>query len=138
MDILPMDVIQIMINLYYTPQLKSIEDDNQFYLQMIYPQHQINMRVPLLSVSRYGRSYRPIYDTDSIINIINQIDQNEETQLLLKDPFDFNLTVNKNNVIISCDDIQMTITIKNTETIRQQLINVLSHYYEFMCFYSPD
>jgi len=37
MDILPMDVIQIMINLYYTPQLKSIEDDNQFYLQIIYP-----------------------------------------------------------------------------------------------------
>ena len=96
------------------------------------------MRMPLLSVSRYGRSYRPIYDTDSIINVINQINQNEETQLLLKDPFDFNLTVNKNNVTIRCDDIQMTITIKNTESIRQQLIDVLSHYYEFMSFYSPD
>lgn len=138
MDILPMDVIQIMLNLYYTPQLKSIEDDDQFYLQIIYPQHQINMRMPTLSVSRYGKSFSPIYDTQSIINVINQIDQNEETQLILKDPFDFNLTVNKNNVIISCDDIQMTITIKNTEAIRQQLLNVLSHYYEFMSFYSPD
>jgi hypothetical protein len=138
MDILPMDVIQIMLNLYYTPQLKSIENDDQFYLQIIYPQHQINMRVPPLSVSRYGKSYRPIYDTQTIINVINQIDQNEETQLILKDPFDFNLTVNKNNVTILVNDIQMTITIKNTEAIRQQLLDVLSHYYEFMSFYSPD
>ena len=133
-----MDVIKIMIDLYYTPKITTKEDEytNKFYLTIEYVNHAICMQMPKTNY-RLGKCCIRYYETKPIGDFIEQLQNNEECQFFVNDPFTFRMIVNK-TINIYHEEVNLKISIKNTECTRQQLIDAMYDYYDFMFSYCDD
>lgn len=133
-NLLPMDVIKLMTDIYYTP-LISYKKENLFYLILTYPSHTIKLEIPPYQY-RYGKSFSRIYLIEEIIEFINCLQENKTSKIHMVEN---GLTIILNNDIhIIYKEINMNIQIKNTELIREQLITVFLEYMDYMYFYDHD
>ncbi len=121
------DVIRIIVELYYTPILTSNIKDTKFYINFEYPFGNIKLQLPHIA-NRFGKSTR--YLTEHIDTFIKAIDNNIKGKLEMINPFLLDINIDKNNINFNNEEID--INIKNTDKSRNQLINVMNEYLDYM------
>ena len=143
--LLPIDVLKLIANIYYTPMITSIEEDHRFYLLFTYPSHTIKLRIPPCDY-RLGKSYSRCYLYEEVEVFIECLKQNINGKIHMTEHFDLEIILNKDNInIIHKDDIDITsknvqidLKIHNTENSREQFSNALFLYIEYMIFYDHE
>lgn len=132
-NLLPIDVINMIIDIYYTPIIKSFEQyisfyRSDFYLEFFYPTHhfKIKMSLPHTKSSK-GSTW---YVTDQINEFIGALEDNENYTLYLTHPSDLDFILDENYIHVINEDVHMKI--KNTEKLRNELVYVIYQYKEFV------
>ena len=144
-NLLPIDVLKLIADVYYTPLITSFEEEHRFYCVFTYPSHTIKLRIPPCDY-RLGKSYSRCYLYKEVETFIECLKQNIDGKIHMTDYFDLQITVGKDYInIIQKDDVsfnhktnQMDIKICNTENSRCQLAEALIPYIEYMIFYDYE
>lgn len=114
------DIAPLIIELYYTPLLDSIIENRNFFIIVKYPTITLKFNI---GYPRWWASY----DTSDIYGFIDTLSNNIHEQLHLTN----------STIVLYQEDIRFigvdnTIMIKNTDAFRQQLINILTKYIDFV------
>ena len=137
-NLLPIDVIKLMVDVYYTPIIETliIDDDNnkysnkKFYMILTYPSHTIKIHIPRPCISQKSRGGL-CYESKNITAFwhkLNNYHTQEGNNQLNEDEIKIKLT-SKNICIIS---EHTTIDLPNTEIIRGQILDVIYYYIEYL------
>ncbi len=133
-NLLPIDVVKLIADIYYTPIISSLEEDKKFYLILSYPSHTIKLQMSLPEF-RYGKGLRKIYSTEEIELFIKSWDHNI---IHMKEPFDLKITLDDDYISIIHEEVNMEIKINNTEQSVSQLLNAMWQFVEFVQYYDPE
>jgi hypothetical protein len=114
------DIMPFIRELYYTPLLDSIIENRNFFIIVKYPTITLKFNV---GYPRWWGSY----DASDVYGVIDALSENIHEQLHLSN---FTIIVYQEDIrFIGVDN---TIMIKNTNVFRQQLINILTNYIDFV------
>jgi len=144
-NLLPLDVLKLIIDIYYTPLITSFEEEHRFYCLFTYPSHSIKLRIPPCDY-KLGKSYSRCYLYEEMETFIEFLKQNVDGKIQMTEYIDLQLILDKDYIhIINKDDVNMThksiqteIKICNTENSRGQLTNALLPYIDYMIFYDHE
>jgi hypothetical protein len=135
-NLLSIDVIKLIVDLYYIPIIKTfiIEDENsnkKFYMGLTYPSYTIKINIPKPNVSQCRG--RICYETKNFDAFWFKLKANEVYILegeneLNEDEIKIKLT-SKNIRIINENT---TIDLPNTDLIRDQILDVIYYYIEYL------
>lgn len=136
-NLLPIDVIKLITDVYYTPIISSLEEENKFYLNFEYPSHSIKLQMSRPDF-RYGKGLRKIYLTEGIKTFINALNQNVESELCTNEPFNLKITLNPDYIYIIHEEVNMKIQISNTDLCRDQLRDAMIKYWNYVDMYDDE
>jgi len=131
-NLLPIDIMKLLIDIYYTPIINSFIEENIFYCLFTYPSHIIKLHIPPCNYE-LGKSFARNYLYEDIEFFIEYLKQNVDGKIHMNQSFDFQIVLDKEYIhIIRKDDINLVkkndainIKIFNTKNSREQLINGL-------------
>ena len=135
-NLLPIDVIKLMVGLYYTPIIESLIDGEkdeykQFTMVFTYPSHTIKIQIPMPCISICGRSglcyESKNYDAFWYILKANDFSQEEKSELSENE---LKIKLTPDNISIINENT--TINLPNTEIVRDQILDVLYYYIEYL------
>ena len=121
MEVLPMDILKLIADNYYTPIITNKTYNNKFYMIIIYPSNKIKLRLPCDS-DYIGYVYKYVEE------FIKNLNMNKYSQLQLASNFKINIS--QENIKIEHKKVE--IKIQNSELIREQLIEALSFYLSYL------
>lgn len=144
-NLLPIDVLKLISDIYYTPIITSIEEEHRFYFLFTYPSHTIKLRIPPCDYL-LGKSYSKCYLYEEIEIFIECLKQNIDDKIHFTEYFNLQIILNedyikiihKDDINISNNNIRMEIKINNTENSREQLSSALFSYIDYMIFYDHE
>lgn len=125
MDLLPTDIMKLVIDIYYTPIIKSKILDDTFFIILNYPSHKIKLKIHKPGISMFNRGGIG-YDYKDIIIFLDKMHQ-ENCEL----EFD-SITINVKDLHLYIINENTTIKLSNTENVRNQLNDVLDSYIEYL------
>jgi hypothetical protein len=144
-NLLPIDVLKLITDIYYTPIITSFEEEHRFYCVFTYPSHTIKLRIPPCDY-RLGKSFSKCYLYEEVEVFIECLKQNINGKIHMTEYIDLQINLDKDYInIIYKDDInilyksiQTDIKICNTENSREQLASALFPYIDYMIFYDSE
>jgi hypothetical protein len=126
-NLLPMDVIKLIIDEYYTPEVYSFEEENRFYVMFEYPWGETKLEMPLPKGSDFACILYEIFEVEMFIE---DIKNNVPSKICLTTPEKLTITLDEFHICISRE--YFTVKIKNTQRFRKQFEDVMIEYVEYV------
>jgi len=144
-NLLPIDVLKLITDVYYTPIITSFEEEHRFYCVFTYPSHTIKLRIPPCNY-RLGKSMSRCYLYEEVEVFIECLKQNIDGKIHMTEYFDLQIIldkdyihiIHKDEINISHKNVQIDIKIRNTENSREQFASALFPYIDYMVFYDHE
>lgn len=144
-NLLPIDVLKLIADTYYTPIITSFEEDNRFYCAFTYPSHSIKLLIPPCDYI-LGRSFSRCYSYEEVEIFIECLKQNIDGKIHMTEHFDLQIILDKNyihiihkdNILYESNNVITDIKIVNTEKSREQFSTALFPYIDYMVFYDHE
>ena len=130
-NLLPIDVIKLMVEVYYTPIIETLILDNKFFMILTYPSHTIKINIPKPNISQCRSGI--CYETKNFDAFWFKLKANDFYPLegkndLNEDELKIKLTPKNISII----NENTTIDLPNTEIVRTQILNVIYYYIEYL------
>jgi hypothetical protein len=138
MNLLPIDVIKLIADVYYTPIISSFESNKDFFITFQYPSNTVTLEIPrpnfTLGKGKGKICVIEIHETDDIDLFIKCLNQNNSGKLFVFYPFDLEIALDKNNIQFISENA--TLYIKNTESCRSQLVSAMIAFKDYLGTYN--
>src|SRR5437867_4150520 len=93
-NLLPIDVLKLIADIYYTPIITSFEEDHRFYCLLTYPSHTIKLLIPPCDY-RLGKSFCRCYKYEEVETFIECLNQNINGKIHMMEHLDLQITIDK-------------------------------------------
>jgi hypothetical protein len=128
MNTLPMDVIKLLIDYYYTPIITTVIEHFNFYLILTYPSFSTKLELSKPFEHQYkGSQWYPVGSVEAFItSLLN----NKNAVYHTENHFIVKISIINN--YIKVEHSHTTVNINNTETVRLQLVEALKTYITYL------
>ena len=134
-----MDVLSLIIELYFAPVITSHEKENKFYLTITYPTNAIALQLPPTDYVT-GKSWSRHYKTEDVEKFIQCLVDGIDGSLWLQgNDNKVTLSAKGQCIRISWDGAEShKVCLRNTDQCRKSFIDIMWKYYEFMDSYDYE